>query len=327
MRSVNAPRVAHDATVEIGAGGRARAVNLSTGGIFVTAEERLDPGEQVHLKVNLRDGASPLDVDAEVVRRDDGGMAMRFKQLDDVARRRIQRLVQKREPTQFGKRDVRIHLPSLSAPLRASARDLTERGVMLEAELPWLRLGSQVTTELSPERACEGRVQWIGLDVTRSGSARLRIFVDLAEESVEGALPPATAFVADDALPTASAPPRSPAWHRWVWPSIAMAGLIATAGLSGALLRQPPTAVLLPTAPPERDAPAVRMPKQLTVPAEKTEEPALTASQFFGPEPQPEAPAAVRAKPQPAGAPAKAAPHPKPASKAKKRARVMPRAG
>ena len=58
--------------------------------------------------------------------------------------------MQKREPTQFGKRDVRIHLPSLAAPLRASARDLTERGLMIEAELPWLRLGSQVTTELSP---------------------------------------------------------------------------------------------------------------------------------------------------------------------------------
>src|SRR5262245_55238988 len=104
MRSVNAPRVAHDATVDLGARGRARAVNLSTEGIFVTSEAALNPGEQVHLKVNLHDGASPLDVEAEVVRRADDGMGLRFKQLDDVGRRRIQRLVQKREPTQFGKR-------------------------------------------------------------------------------------------------------------------------------------------------------------------------------------------------------------------------------
>ncbi|MCU1281107.1 MAG: hypothetical protein JWM53_4653, partial [bacterium] len=78
MRSVNAPRVAHDATVEFGEGQRARAVNLSTGGIFITADEQLDPGAEVHLKVNLRDGASPLDVDAQVLRRADGGMALRF---------------------------------------------------------------------------------------------------------------------------------------------------------------------------------------------------------------------------------------------------------
>ena len=101
----------------------------------------LDLGDQVQLKVNLKDGATPLDVDAKVLRRADGGMALSFVELDDVAKRRIQRIVQKREPTQFGKRDVRIHLPSLPAPLRASARDLTERGVMIEAELPWLRLG------------------------------------------------------------------------------------------------------------------------------------------------------------------------------------------
>src|SRR5690242_3936815 len=104
MRSVNAPRVAHDATVELGQGRRGRAVNLSTGGIFVAAEEPLAPGAEVHLKVNLRDGAQPLDANAQVVWRADGGMALRFVDLDDMARRRIQRLVQKREPTQFGKR-------------------------------------------------------------------------------------------------------------------------------------------------------------------------------------------------------------------------------
>ena len=64
MRSVNAPRIAHDATVEIGEGHRARAINLSTGGIFIAADESLDPGAQVHLKVNLRDGAQ----DEEIVR-------------------------------------------------------------------------------------------------------------------------------------------------------------------------------------------------------------------------------------------------------------------
>lgn len=265
MRSVDAPRVAHDATVEIEAGGRARAVNLSTGGIYVAAEQPLDPGAQVHLKVNLRDGASPVDVEGEVVWRAGGGMALRFVGLDDVARGRIQRVVQKREATQFGRRDVRIHLPALNAPLRATARDLTERGVMLEAELPWLRLGSPVTTELSADRACDGRVQWIGLDVTRAGSARLRIFVDLAEAVAEG-LEPASEPPPSEAFLPARDTATPSAWRSWIWPAVALAGLLSTATLAGVLLRRAPAPILLPTAPPERDARAPRLPTSLAVP-------------------------------------------------------------
>jgi hypothetical protein len=316
MRSVNAPRVAHDATVEIGDGHRARAVNLSAGGIYIAADEPLDPGEQVHLKVNLRDGASPLDVDAQVLRSADGGVALRFVELDDVAKRRIQRVVQKREPTQFGKRDVRIHLPSLPAPLRASARDLTERGVMIEAELPWLRLGSQVTTELSADRACDGRVQWIGLDVTRTGSARLRIFVDLTEERADGTPvgPPPAIVTAEDALPIGSDDePRSRRRLGWLWPSLALSGLVATGLLSAALLRRPPAPMLLPTAPPERDARVARAPTSTTVPNAKPESAAAVAP----------APPAVTTPP--AAKPAKTAPR-KPAH-AKKHARITPRAG
>ena len=310
MRSVNAPRVAHDATVEFGEGHRARAVNLSTGGIFIAADESLDPGAQVHLKVNLRDGASPLDVEAQVLRRADGGMALRFVELDDVGKRRIQRLVQKREPTQFGKRDVRIHLPSLSAPLRASARDLTERGVMIEAELPWLRLGSQVTTELSSDRACDGRVQWIGLDVTRSGSARLRIFVDLTEERADGTPvgPPPAVIAADDAMPIGSdagSPRRSRL--RWLWPSLALGGLLATSLLSLALLKKPAAPMLLPTAPPERDAPVAHLPSTTKVPAEKADS------------------ATAPAVTPPSSKPTKATP--RKASHGKKHARATPRAG
>ncbi len=313
MRSVNAPRVPHDATVEFGEGHRARAVNLSTGGIFIAADEPLDPGAQVHLKVNLRDGAAPLDVEAQVVRSADGGMALRFVELDDVGKRRIQRVVQKREPTQFGKRDVRIHLPSLNAPLRASARDLTERGVMIEAELPWLRLGSQVTTELSADRACDGRVQWIGLDVTRSGSARLRIFVDLTEERADGTPvgPPPAILKADDALPIGNdVVSRGRSRLSWLWPSLALGGLVATGLLSTALLRRPPAPILLPTSPPERDAPVARVPSTTTVPTDHAE--AAT----------PAAPATTA----PAATPTKKA-TPRKAAKPKKHARATPRAG
>ncbi|MGZ3442056.1 MAG: PilZ domain-containing protein [Polyangia bacterium] len=314
--------------MEIGEGLRARAVNLSTGGIFIAADEPLDPGAQVHLKVNLRDGASPLDVDAQVLRSAEGGVALRFVALDDVARRRITRLVQKREPTQFGKRDVRIHLPSLSAPLRASARDLTERGVMIEAELPWLRLGSQVTTELSSDRACDGRVQWIGLDVTRSGSARLRIFVDLTEERADGTPvgpPPAIVTAAEDALPLASDGERGGRRLRWLWPALALSGFMATGALSLALLRKPPAPQLLPSAPPERETARARAPEHTTVPRETAEAATAPSSAV----PSSAAPSSA-APSTPTNAPAAQTPPktvPRKPAHAKKHARVTPRAG
>jgi hypothetical protein len=280
MRSVDAPRVAHDATVELGSGELARSINLSTGGVFVSAETPLELGAQLRLKVNLRDGSEPVDVAGEVVRHADSGMAVRFLGLGEPDRERIQRLVQKREPTLFGRRDVRIHLPSLSAPLRATARDLSDRGVMIEAELPWLKLGSQVTTELSPERACEGRVQWIGLDVTRGGAARLRIFVDLNEDTTNEVVatdilanvpPPGAVTAADAVLAGAQARPRPRAASGWFWPALAVCSLIALTGVSAALLRRPPTPVLLPTAPPEREAPVAHLPSHLMVPTQPAE--------------------------------------------------------
>jgi hypothetical protein len=262
MRSVDAPRVQYDATVEIGEKARGRAINLSTGGILVSSEESLEPGAQVQLKVNLHDGSSPLAVGAEVVRRGEGGMALRFVDIDEISKQRIQRLIQRREPTIFGRRDVRIHLPSLPAPLRASARDLTERGVMIEAELPWLKLGSSVTAELSQDRACEGRVSWIGIDVTRSGAARLRMFVDLSgDEKAPLGIPPDSIAGVDEA---SSLPPR----RHLIWPAIAVTALIAVGAMAIALTMRPPTPTLLPTAPPERDEIAVHIPPRTSVPKE-----------------------------------------------------------
>src|SRR5205823_10239429 len=136
------------------------------------------------------------------------------------------------------------------------------------------RLGSQVTTELSADRACDGRVQWIGLDVTRSGSARLRIFVDLTEERTDGTPvgPPPAIVSAEDALHIAGDDePRARPRLRWLWPALALSGLVATGVLSAALLRRTPAPLLLPTAPPERDARIARAPTSTTVPSSQAE--------------------------------------------------------
>src|SRR5205807_4042907 len=90
----------------------------------------------------------------------------------------------RREPT--GGRPtthVRIKLESLPAPLRAVVRDESHGGILIEAELPWLTVGSAVQTEFPDGREKAGRVHWFGVDATRVGSARLRIFVDLSSAS------------------------------------------------------------------------------------------------------------------------------------------------
>src|SRR6185503_19095960 len=108
--------------------------------------------------------------------------------------RRIGRVVAagRREPSALFKRDVRIRLAALPAPLRAVARDQSEEGLILEAELPWLKLGSEISAELGPGQSRTGRVRWVGLDVTRAGAARLRILVDLSGDAAPERTQPAS---------------------------------------------------------------------------------------------------------------------------------------
>lgn len=290
MRSTTTPRIQHDATVKFETGGGvvppfdARAVNLSVGGLFVNAPTLLAPGVQVDLQVSLRDGKSPVHAKGEVVWVQDGadderGMALRFLDLETGAEQRIEKLValRTREPTGTGttstRRELRIRLPSLPAPLRAVARDQTDRGLMLEAELPWLTLGSEIVAELSPDRAVEGTVRWVGLDVTRAGHARLRIFVEVQGEDPQHSIapPPATHI---DSVPhvTRTKPRRAPV----VLTALAVGGAMAlAAGATALIMRQPPPPAVLalpaiePAAPPEAHAPpVVAVPAAATPPAQ-----------------------------------------------------------
>ena len=247
MRSSEAPRVRHDATVRLqtgalGAAFDARSVNLSVGGVFVEADKVLDPGAQVEMKVNLADGGSPLETRGEVVwvrpQNDDHakpGMAVRFLALDEVGARRIARLVASRvrEPTGMLKRKVRIKLAGLPAALRAVARDLNEHGVMLEAELPWLKLGSAVETEISQGRSRVGRLRWVGVDVASSGVARLRISVDF----VDGAAAAGTPAASDAPVQPVHEPDETemidmqpPKRRFWAWAILLVLAGVATAG-------------------------------------------------------------------------------------------------
>ncbi|HJZ87283.1 MAG TPA: PilZ domain-containing protein [Polyangia bacterium] len=196
MRSTTNPRILHLATVKLEPAPPdgvidALAVNLSVGGLFVESQQLLDPGAQVSLTVDLLDGGAPIQAQAQVVwvREDSGprsaepaGMALRFVGLDETSSKRIERVVagRSREPASVVEQSLRVRFPGLPSALRANARDLSEQGVVLEAELPWLQLGGGVAVEVAPGEARTGRMRWVGVDVSASGAARLRISVDFA---------------------------------------------------------------------------------------------------------------------------------------------------
>src|SRR3954468_8957025 len=106
-----------------------------------------------------------------------------FGKLYGDTRGRLSRVLAavRREPTgALPSKPVRIKLGELPAPLRAVVRDESHGGILIEAELPWLTVGSDVQAEFPDGREKAGRVHWFGVDATSVGSARLRIFVDLS---------------------------------------------------------------------------------------------------------------------------------------------------
>jgi hypothetical protein len=101
---------------------------------------------------------------------------------------------------------VRIRVDGLASPLRALAREISSECITLEAELPWLRLDSAVSTELGPHDVRNGRVRWMGVDVGPSGTARLRISVDVSGRGMLAETPTEAAFFAGTVMPAAAVP-------------------------------------------------------------------------------------------------------------------------
>jgi hypothetical protein len=109
---------------------------------------------------------------------------------------------------------ARVKLKPLGMPLRAKARAHEDGRLVLEAELPWLRLGASCTAELSDGRNIDGTVHWIGIDMTRTGTARLRILVNTqSNQSIQLSLSDADV---QELLPA----PRKRRRFRWMLPIV-----------------------------------------------------------------------------------------------------------
>jgi hypothetical protein len=207
---------------------------------------------------------------------------------DDNGRGKVGRVLARlrREPT--GVRpstEVRIKLADLPAPLRALARDQSADGLLIEAELPWLKVGSDAEAEL-PTGTQKGRVRWFGVDATRAGTARLRVFVDTT--------PPGSPST--PSLPFVHA--RAPSTRR-VWASIFLAVVCSSAALVvGLRIPRPPRLMLL--ASPVEVPAQVRMPSLVFVPKLLPEvAPQETAADIPPSAPIPQAPRKPQPKPQP----------------------------
>jgi hypothetical protein len=191
----------------------------------------------------------------------------RFGKLYEDTRGRLSRVLAavRGEPT--GARPtkpVRIKLGDLPAPLRAVVRDESHGGILIEAELPWLTVGSEVQAEFSDGREKAGRVHWFGVDATRAGSARLRIFVDLSSADAPNStqLPDVTAF----------APPR-PRW--WSWPLATAILVVVASAVVYTIARRPTRPALLPSPVAVDSTP--RAPATATVPKQQPELPPAEA--------------------------------------------------
>ncbi len=190
----------------------------------------------------------------------------RLTKLYDDTRGRLARVLSavRGEPTgSRPKTNVRIKLAALPAPLRAVMRDESHGGMLIEAELPWLTVGSEIQAEFPDGREKAGRVHWFGVDATRAGSARLRIFVDLASSNAPSPtqLPDVEHLV-------------RPRRKRWAWAAVATMVVIAVAsGVIYLFARRRPQPVLLPAQAERARTPAVAPAATLAVPKAQPEVP------------------------------------------------------
>jgi hypothetical protein len=79
--------------------------------------------------------------------------------------------------------DTRIRLDSLPTPLRAAVREQSEQSVTIEAELPWLSIGTALHVDSADGTERSGCVRSFDVEVTSAGSARLLIFATTGPSS------------------------------------------------------------------------------------------------------------------------------------------------
>lgn len=221
IRQQHDPRIFFDEPVTLFlpyAGGESvegRARNISQRGMFVQADRLLPESTPVGVRFELPDGLLVF-ARAKVVRQIDSidgvepeGMALYFETFAPDCREHIAKLVEQRLRPPSNK-TVRLEVDELDHPIRVQHHSSRGNVVSVAAELPFLRLGSQVTLPESEDAGeTSGSIRWVSVHTpSESGVPRINIGIEMAanEADVEEYDPDADTIVETPWLDTEEDP-------------------------------------------------------------------------------------------------------------------------
>jgi hypothetical protein len=191
IRQSTAPRIFFDEPVTIIVGDQeetliGRALNISNGGIFICAPKVLAEEQAVVLKFCLPDGDEVV-LQAAVIRsvfthdpQEPAGMALRFAALEPHYAERIDRFISGRLQPATGD-VIRLKLGDLGFPITAKTQSCWDKFICVDAELPFLRLGSTVALNFPQnlEANASGCIRWVSVHVPPETSIpRLNIGIE-----------------------------------------------------------------------------------------------------------------------------------------------------
>lgn len=190
------PRIFFDEPVFLFASGQkqpiaGRALNLSRAGIFIRVDQlEAELEGTVGLEFALPDGAV-VEANAWVVRHvlsedplEPAGLALCFTRLAPGCSEALDGFLSERLQPAVGQ-SVRLQLGELGFPIRAQAHSAWSNVLSVDAELPFLRLGSPVTvpTEDDAHTTLQGSIRWVSVHVPpESGVPRINIGIEMAPD-------------------------------------------------------------------------------------------------------------------------------------------------
>jgi len=166
----------------------AQAVNLSRSGIFVRTQQHLPVGTQTGFRFSLPAG-EVVSGSATVVRgvlaadwSEPAGLALRFDSLGHGCEALLDGFLARRLRPAGGP-TVRLELGELGCPIRARTHSSWSNVFSVDAELPFLRIGSSVRVARGDEPG-EGNIRWVSVHVPpESGIPRINIGIEMDSDS------------------------------------------------------------------------------------------------------------------------------------------------
>lgn len=197
LRQDLTPRIFFDEPVDILVEGEesllcGRALNISVGGMFVRAPVVLESETKIQVRFELpttdlivADATVLRTIEAEAV-DEPPGMALRFDAMDDWCQAQINRFIDDRSRPGSGEA-VRLKIADVGTPMKAKVQSSWDNIVSVDAELPFLRLGSSVHLEPSQSaRPADGQIRWVAVHICpESGVPRLNIGIEVETPEVD----------------------------------------------------------------------------------------------------------------------------------------------